>query len=232
MEFNEKIDEFVKNLLNIKPDAKILENALHGTTIVAVKYKGGVVMAGDMRMCMGQMEISSETFEKVFRVDGKTLIAIAGTASIALQAIEFLKTEIEYYEKIEESELSFEAKANLLSKILNKLAPLGAQGIVFLPILASKDKIYAFDGLGMSFERNCYACGSGESFVIAGMEKAWKENLTKEEAVKIVVDALDMAAAKNLQTGLNKAIYIVENEIKKLTEAEIKQARGGDKDGK
>ena len=186
-------------------------------------------MAGDMRMCMGQMEISSETFEKVFEIDGKTLIAIAGTASIALQAIEFLKTEIEYYEKIEESELSFEAKANLLGQILSKLMPLAAQGIVFLPILASKDKIYAFDGLGMSFERNCYACGSGQPFVIGNMEKDWKENLTKAEAVKMAVEALDMANAKNPHTGPNKAVYVVEDEIEKLTETEIKQIMGGEK---
>ncbi|MGB0962844.1 MAG: proteasome subunit beta, partial [Mycobacterium sp.] len=53
----------------------------HGTIIVALKYPGGVVMAGDRRATQGHM-IASRDVQKVYITDDYTATGIAGTAAI------------------------------------------------------------------------------------------------------------------------------------------------------
>jgi proteasome beta subunit len=55
----------------------------HATTIVAMTYAGGVVMAGDRRATMGNI-IASRHIEKVFPADQYSVLGIAGTAGIAI----------------------------------------------------------------------------------------------------------------------------------------------------
>lgn len=228
MEYNEMIEEYVRNFANKTGDRPKV-NPLSGTTVLALKYKDGTVIAGDMRMCKGPMEISSETFEKIFQINnGNVLIAVAGTVAIALQVIKSLNLEIEYYEKIEETELSFEAKANLLSQILTKLFPLAANGIGVSPILASKSKIYAYDELGAKWEVNCQIVGSGAPFTVTDFKRAWHEGLTRNEAVKIAVETLKKANEVNPFTGPDMVIYVIEDSAVKLSKEEVKKIIGGD----
>ena len=51
----------------------------HGTTVVAVRYEDGVVMAGDRRATAGYT-IASRRIEKVFPADDFSGVAIAGAA--------------------------------------------------------------------------------------------------------------------------------------------------------
>ncbi len=58
------------------PDGDV---APHGTTIVALTFAGGVVIAGDRRATMGNL-IASRDVEKVFVTDDYSAAGIAGTA--------------------------------------------------------------------------------------------------------------------------------------------------------
>ena len=49
----------------------------HGTTVLALRFDGGVVMAGDRRAVEG-FQIADERIEKVFPVDEFATVAIAG----------------------------------------------------------------------------------------------------------------------------------------------------------
>ena len=53
--------------------------APHGTTVVALRYADGVVMAGDRRATAGNI-IAHHAMEKVFPADRYSAVAIAGTA--------------------------------------------------------------------------------------------------------------------------------------------------------
>src|SRR4051794_25474884 len=51
----------------------------HGTTVVAIRFGGGVIMAGDRRATAGYM-IASRRIEKVFPADDFSGVSIAGAA--------------------------------------------------------------------------------------------------------------------------------------------------------
>src|SRR4029077_13018958 len=58
----------------------------HGTTVLAIRHLGGVVMAGDRRATAG-FSIASRRIEKVFPADDSSGVAIAGAAGPAVDLV-------------------------------------------------------------------------------------------------------------------------------------------------
>ncbi len=109
-----------------------------GTTILALKYEGGVVMGGDRRATEGS-QIASNRIEKVYVADAHSAIAIAGTAGPCIELAKLFKTELEHYEKLEGDELTYEGKANKLAQMVREQFPMVFQGLVVVPIFAGYD---------------------------------------------------------------------------------------------
>ena len=59
----------------------------HGTTVLAIRFAGGVVMAGDRRATAGYT-IASRRIEKVFPADDFSGVAIAGAAGPAVEMVQ------------------------------------------------------------------------------------------------------------------------------------------------
>ena len=88
---------------------------VHGTTICAMRYAGGVVIGGDRRATADGHIIMSEDVTKVYKVDDHSAIAIAGAFGPSVKMARLFQVELEHYEKIEGSILSLDGKANRLS---------------------------------------------------------------------------------------------------------------------
>jgi len=110
----------------------------HGTTVVAVRYADGVVMAGDRRATSGNL-ISHRTMEKVYPADQHSGVAIAGAAGPAMDMVKLFQLQLEHYEKVEGAELSLEGKANQLSGMVRSNLPAAMQGLVVVPLFAGFD---------------------------------------------------------------------------------------------
>lgn len=227
--YKNQIKAYVESLSSHNLTQTENSNILHGTTIVALKYKSGVVMAADMRVTLGGGGGASETgldsFEKIFLIDEKVLMEIAGLAAIGLQAVRFLKFEIKHWEKTEEEKLSFEGKANILSQILGQFSPLALKGMATVAILANKEQIYWLDELGGKYSVNNWIIGSGRPYGVAEVDK-WKKDLTRKDAVKLAVKALKNAEI-NQQTGPNRLIYTIGEKIQKVSKTELNRMLGG-----
>jgi proteasome beta subunit len=68
----------------------------HGTTIVALKYPGGVLLAGDRRSTQGNM-IAGRDVKKVYITDDYTATGIAGTAAIAVEFARLYAVELGWW---------------------------------------------------------------------------------------------------------------------------------------
>jgi proteasome beta subunit len=99
----------------------------HGTTVVAIRYADGVVMAGDRRATSGHL-ISHRSIEKVFPADRWSGVAIAGAAGPAMEMVKLFQLQLEHYEKVEGWPLSLEGKANQLSAMVRNHLPAAMQG--------------------------------------------------------------------------------------------------------
>jgi proteasome beta subunit len=179
----------------------------HGTTIVAVRYVGGVVMAGDRRATEGYT-IASRRIEKVFAADRWSGVAIAGAAGPAVEMVRLFQTELEHYEKVEGEPLSLEGKANKLSQMIRANLPAAMQGLVVVPLFCGYDlrkregRLYKYDVTGGKYEEADYAStGSGSVHARNWVKAGFKPDMTRDEAIDLALLALFQAADEDSATG-------------------------------
>ncbi len=165
----------------------------HGTTIAALRYASGVVMAGDRRATEGA-SIAHRSIEKVFPADRFSAVAIAGAAGPAVEMVRLFQVQLEHYEKVEGTALTLEGKANQLSQMVRAHLPMAMQGLVVVPLFAGwdalqeKGRIFTYDVTGGRYEEtDFHATGSGGKDAKTTIKLGWREQLTRDEAVELAV---------------------------------------------
>ena len=109
-----------------------------GTTVLAVVYDAGVVMAGDRQATEGY-QVGERRIQKVYPVDRYSAIAVAGAAGPCIEMAKLFQVEVEFYEKTEGMALSLEGQANFLSHLVRSNLGLAMQGLIVLPLFAGYD---------------------------------------------------------------------------------------------
>jgi proteasome beta subunit len=190
--------------------------APHGTTVVALRYADGVVMAGDRRATAGNI-IAHHAMEKVFPADRYSAIAIAGTAGMAMEMVRLFQVQLEHYEKVEGSTLSLEGKANQLAQMVRSHLPLAMQGLAVVPLFAGYDtargtgRIFNYDVTGGHYEDTDFqATGSGGRDARNTVKLGWREGMSRDEAINLAIQSLYDAADEDSATGgpdLVRGIY-------------------------
>jgi proteasome beta subunit len=188
----------------------------HATTVVAVRYLDGVVMAGDRRATMGNI-ISHRSIEKVFPADRHSGVAIAGAAGPAMEMVKLFQLQLEHYEKVEGSALSLEGKANQLAQMVRSHLPAAMQGLAVVPLFAGYDtargagRLFQYDMTGGRYEETNFATtGSGGMLASTVIKVGFADDMPRDTAVDLVIDALFRAADDDSATGgpdLVRGIY-------------------------
>jgi proteasome beta subunit len=189
------------------PTSSHAPSSPHATTIVALTFADGVVMAGDRRATAGTM-IASREIEKVFPADDYSAVGISGSAGMGVELARLFQLELEHYEKIEGSPLSLDGKANRLATLLRGHLPLALQGFVVVPLFAGYDlgrgtgRIFSYDATGGRYEEHeHHGTGSGSIFARGALKKLWQPRMGASDAVRIAVEALYDAADDDSATG-------------------------------
>jgi len=184
-----------------------IEDVPHGTTILAIRFLGGVVIAGDRRATEGY-SIAHRSIEKVFPTDDSSAVAIAGAAGPAIEMVRIFQTELEHYEKIEGERLTLEGRANKLSQFIRSNLPMAMQGMVVVPLYVGFDdqkgygRIFKYDVTGGRYEESdYYATGSGGRDARGTIKKRYRPDLSRDEAVKVALEALFDASEEDVATG-------------------------------
>ena len=157
----------------------------HGTTVVAIRYADGVLMAGDRRATSGNL-ISHRTMEKVFPADRWSGVAIAGAAGPAMEMVKLFQLQLEHYEKVEGAHLSLEGKANQLGQMVRNHLPAAMQGLAVVPLFAGYDtrrqvgRLFQYDVTGGRYEESDYAAtGSGSLHAGTVVKLGYREGLDR-----------------------------------------------------
>lgn len=184
------------------------------TTILAFKYRDGVLVAGDRRATAGNMVMYDRT-DKVLEIDRHCVMAIAGVPATAYEMARVLEHSFKYYRRTQLQELSFEGKLRALSKLLKENVPAALAGTgAVVPIFAGYDadqeaaKIYFYDILGAEFEGVEYAVSGSGSPTIRGIlhyVNTWGEmplsTMSQEQATIQALRLLTCAAEFDSATG-------------------------------
>ncbi len=179
----------------------------HGTTVVASRYDGGVIIAGDRRATAGNL-ISHRTMQKVFPADRWSGVAIAGAAGPAIEMVKLFQLQLEHYEKVEGHTLSLEGKANQLSMMVRNHLPAAMQGMAVVPLFAGFDRrrdrgrLFAYDVTGGRYEEEDYvASGSGSLHARTVIKLGKAGDLDRDTTVDLLIRSLFVAADDDSATG-------------------------------
>jgi proteasome beta subunit len=184
----------------------------HGTTIVALTFSGGVVIAGDRRATAGNV-IAQRDIEKVFITDSHSAVGIAGSAGIALQMVRLFSVDLEHYEKTEGVLLSLDGKANKLAGMVQQNLGAALQGFVVVPLFVGYDvdaadeakagRIVTYDPTGGRYDEllGYHSVGSGSVFAKSSLKKLHDPSAKLPAAIRTAVEALYDAADDDTATG-------------------------------
>ncbi|MEU9411741.1 proteasome subunit beta [Streptomyces sp. NPDC048281] len=209
----------------------------HGTTVLALAHRDGVLIAGDRRATMGNL-IAQRDLEKVHPADDHTAVAFAGTVGLALDMVKLYQVELTHFEKIEGIPMTLDGKARRLATMIRENLDQAMQGLAVVPLLAGYDpkapegargRIFSFDVAGGLYEKRAFhAEGSGSPYAGGALKKLYRPGLTRREAALVALQALYDAADDDSATGgpdLNRRIFplvsvITEDGFERLPESE------------
>ncbi|MFI5683232.1 proteasome subunit beta [Streptomyces sp. NPDC051636] len=209
----------------------------HGTTVLALAYRDGVLIAGDRRATMGNL-IAGRDLEKVHPADDHTAVAFAGTVGLALDMVKLYQVELTHFEKIEGIPMTLDAKAARLAAMLRQNLGQAMQGLAVVPLLAGYDagapegergRIFGYDVAGGMYEKSDFhAEGSGSPYARGALKKLFRPGLSRREAALAALQALYDAADDDSATGgpdITRRIFpvvsvITDDGFERLPEAE------------
>lgn len=209
----------------------------HGTTVLALSFRDGVLIAGDRRATMGNL-IAQRDLEKVHPADDYTAVAFAGTVGLALDMVKLYQVELTHFEKIEGVGMTLDGKARRLAGMIRQNLGQAMQGLAVVPLLIGYDpartegergRIFSFDIAGGLYEKaGFHAEGSGSPYARGALKKLFRTGLDRREAALTALQALYDAADDDSATGgpdINRRIFpivsvITEDGFERLPETE------------
>jgi len=213
----------------------------HGTTVLALRFKEGIVVFADRRATIGNL-IMFEQAEKIMPLDDLTVVAISGSFARSIEICRYLKHSYKYYRRAVLQELTLEGKLSEISRALAGNVEMAMNGVgVFIPIVAAYDKtndkfgVYFFDGAGARFENGEYACAGSGSERIRGVFEFLRrtegsfENRSLDQVVENGPQMLDIASTLDSATGgftrINPIVRVLTKDGNKaLNEKDLKKA--------
>jgi proteasome beta subunit len=198
----------------------------HSTTVVAVLYREGIMIAGDRRATAGTSVIYDRA-EKVLQIDRHSVLAISGSPAMAYEIARMLEHSFQYFRRSQLQELSLEGKLRMLSRLIRENLSMALQGIGgVIPIFVLYDlntdddenggKIFFYDALGAHFENVDFATtGSGSVWIrgvlryISRFGDTPLHEMDQRQAVITILRLLDIASEYDAATsGYNAKVKI------------------------
>ena len=219
------------------PDHGDVEIA-HSTTVVVVRYRDGVMIAGDRRATAGTSVIYDRA-EKVLQIDKHSVLAISGSPAIAYEIARILEHSFQYFRRSQLQELSLEGKLRMLSRLIRDNLAMALQGIGgVIPIFALYDrdtpaeenggKIYFYDALGAHFENVNFATTGSGSIWIRGVLRYLSrfgdtplEAMDERQATITILRLLDTASEYDAATSGYNARAQIFPTIKTITRSGV-----------
>jgi proteasome beta subunit len=177
-----------------------------GTTILGIKCKDGVVMAGDNRANLGGQIISNKNVQKVISVNDYLVVAIAGHATEAIKASKLLAAELKLKHLKSKKRPTVKEAASLCSNIQVQYSGFIVGGVDE----DGKSSLYEITGgLALEIEDFTAGIGSGLMYVLGYLERTWKPEVTVKEGIELAKESIKASMERDPATGNGMTIFTI-----------------------
>jgi len=194
-------------------------NFLHGTTTLAFKYNGGVVIAVDSR-ATGGMYIFSGNVKKIIPINRHLMGTMAGGAADCMYWERVLSKQCRLYELRNKQRISVAAASKLLSNICFEYK---GYGLSMGTMIAGWDKkgpgLYYVDSDGTRTDGKVFSVGSGSIYAYGVLDNGYRQDLTDEEAYDLGRRAIYHATFRDAASGgCIRVVHMKEDGYKIISE--------------
>jgi len=171
-----------------------------GTSIMAVEFKGGVVVGADSRTTTGSY-VSNRVSDKLTALHDKIYCCRSGSAADTQAIADYVK----YFLDMHSMELGEPPLVNTAASLVQQICYNNKQLLAGMIVggwdESNGGQVYSIS-LGGSLVRQPYAIGgSGSTYIYAYCDASFKKGMTQDECVKFVESALSHAMARDGSSG-------------------------------
>lgn len=172
-----------------------------GTTIMAVKYKGGVILGADSRTSSGPYVVNRVS-DKITMLADNIFVCRSGSAADTQILAEMTRHYLALHTQEVGRQPEVKAAACLLQKIAYQYRDQLSAGL----LVGGWDKrrgpqIYAIPLGGALIEQNMAAGGSGSTYVFGFLDSNYRPDMTREECESFVLKAISLAIFRDESSG-------------------------------
>ncbi len=195
-----------------------------GTTTIGVVCRDGVILASDTRVTMG-LYVAHKHGKKIYKIDDHLAMTIAGTVADAQRTVDILTANAQLYRINMGRPMPISSAARLVANVLfsARYIPLVTQ-VLIGGLDDSGPHVYSLDPFGSLTEEKCVATGSGSPIAYGVLEDKYREDMSVEEALPIIVKAVDSAMKRDAASGDSFNVAVVDKKgYRELTEEDKKK---------
>jgi 20S proteasome subunit beta 5 len=173
----------------------------HGTTCLAFKFKGGVIVATDSRATAGGY-IASQKVKKVIEINPYLLGTMAGGAADCQFWERVLAKECRLYELRNKERISVAAASKLLANMVYQYKGMGlSMGTMVCGWDKKGPGLYYVDDGGQRLEGSLFSVGSGSLFAYGVLDEGYSYDLDIEAAKELGMKSIYHATYRDAASG-------------------------------
>jgi len=179
-----------------------------GTTIVGITFRDGVVLGADTRATEGSI-VCDKNCEKIHFITSNIFCCGAGTAADTENTTSLISSQLELHRLETGRRPKVTTAATLLSSMLFRYQGHISAALVLGGVDELGSHIYMIHPHGSSNKLPYATMGSGSLAAMAILEQGYRDNLSREEAIKLVRDAVAAGVFNDLGSGSNIDITVI-----------------------
>ncbi|KAL1411137.1 Proteasome subunit beta type-5 [Vanrija albida] len=193
--------------MSANPQAKI--KLAHGTTTLAFRFKGGIIVAVDSRATAGSY-IASGTVKKVIEINPYLLGTMAGGAADCQYWETYLGMQCRLHELRNKERISVAAASKILSNIVYQYKGMGlSMGTMICGWDKTGPALFYVDSDGQRLKGDLFSVGSGSTYAYGVLDQGYHWDLSDEDAQELGRRSITAAGHRDAYSGNSINLYHV-----------------------
>ncbi|ORX44421.1 proteasome subunit beta type-7 [Hesseltinella vesiculosa] len=180
-----------------------------GTTIVGVIFNDGVCLGADTRATEGPI-VADKNCEKIHYIAPNIYCCGAGTAADTEFTTNLISSQMELHRLSTGRQSRVVTSMTMLKQMLFKYQGHIGAALVLGGYDPTGPALYTVYPHGSTDKLPYVTMGSGSLAAMSVFESRWKPNMTREEAIEIVNDAIEAGIFNDLGSGSNVDVCVIE----------------------
>lgn len=204
-----KFDNHVRNTRLVDNGYAAPRATSTGTTIVGVKFEGGVVIAADTRATSGPI-VADKNCAKLHRLAPRIWCAGAGTAADTEMVTLMTASNLELHALATNRAPRVVSAMQMLKQHLFKYQGHIGAYLIVAGVDPTGASLFSIHAHGSTDVGHYMSLGSGSLAAMAVLENEWREGLNREQAMQLAGDAIQAGIWNDLGSGSNVDLCVME----------------------